>query len=113
MVTQRKINIPIFDYKLTIIITDTWDEVRNRLPDTNINLNSARAITMSNRDIGGSIVAVLSDCLSSVVHECVHIKNGIWNYIGYRPQADNDEVDAYLITYIYERIMEVFRKHNS
>ena len=29
MVTQKKINIPIFDYKLTIVIFDKWEEVEH------------------------------------------------------------------------------------
>lgn len=111
MITQRKINIPIFEYKLTIYITDTWDEIKDRLPIDLV--SSSRAVTISNKENPISIVAVLSDCQSSIVHEAVHIKNNIWEYIGYRPQADNDEIDAYLITYIYEKIMEVFRKHNT
>lgn len=36
----------------------------------------------------------------------------IWRYIGYTPQEDNDEVDAYLITYIYDKIVSVFYKHD-
>lgn len=113
MITQRKINIPIFDYKLTIVITDSWDEIKNKLPNQDIDLSSTRAVTFSNKLIGGSFVAVRSDCSSSIVHEAVHIKNNIWSYIGYSPQADNDEIDAYLVTYIYEKIIEVFRKHTS
>lgn len=27
--------------------------------------------------------------------------------------VDNDEVDAYLLTYIYIKILEVFRKHDK
>lgn len=27
--------------------------------------------------------------------------------------TDNDEVDAYLLTYIYIKILEVFRKHDK
>lgn len=113
MVTQKKINIPIFDYKLTIVITDTWEEVESKLPNQDVDLDSTRAITFSNKLIGASFVAVRSDCHSSIVHEAVHIKNNLWDYIGYSPQADNDEIDAYLVTYIYEKIMDVFRKHHS
>lgn len=29
MITQKRITIPIFDYKLTIIIYDRWDEVEH------------------------------------------------------------------------------------
>lgn len=28
-------------------------------------------------------------------------------------QEDNDEVDAYLITYIYDKITDVFYKHDK
>jgi hypothetical protein len=38
-----------------------------------------------------------------IAHESEHIKNAIWRYIGYEPQRDNDEVDAYLLTYIYNK----------
>lgn len=33
--------------------------------------------------------------------------------IGYTPQRDNDEVDAYLLTYIYDKITQVFYKHKD
>ena len=113
MVTQKKIEIPIFRYKLTIIISDSLEEAEPRLPVNDLDLGSTRAVTLSNGTIGASVVAVRADCQSSIVHESVHVKNNIWEYIGYRPQANNDEIDAYLVTYIYEKIMEVFRKHHS
>lgn len=47
------------------------------------------------------------------VHEAEHIKNHIWQYIGYTPQRDNGEVDAYLLTYIYDKITQVFYKHKD
>ncbi len=112
MITHKKINIPIFNYKLTIIILDSWEESKNKSPFQDEDLENTRAITISN-NVGGSIVAILSGCQSSIVHEAVHIKNNIWKYIGYEPQANNDEIDAYLVTYIYEKIMEVYRRHHS
>lgn len=33
MITQRKVMIPIFDYKLTIVIYDDWDEVSHMFDD--------------------------------------------------------------------------------
>lgn len=108
MITKRKINIPIFNFKLTIAIFDYWDEVKdwfNQGPEP-------RAITKYN-GLGGALVAVNSKRGSSIVHEAVHIKNAIWEWIGYRPMADNDEVDAYVVTYIYNKIVDVFYKHND
>lgn len=113
MITQRKINIPIFNYSLVIIITDSWEEAKDRLPRQDVDFSNTRAVTFDNKNAPVSVVAVMSACQSSVVHESVHIKNNIWSYIGYHPQADNDEIDAYLITYIYEKIMDVFNKHSK
>ena len=47
------------------------------------------------------------------INDIINIyENHIWHFIGYRPQRDNDEVDAYLITYIYNKIVDVFYKHD-
>lgn len=62
---------------------------------------------------GCSIVAVNSKEEASIVHEAEHVKNAIWEFIGYSPQVDNDEVDSYLLTYIYIKILEVFKKHDK
>ena len=108
MITKRKCIIPIFDYKLSIVIFDKWDEIRNYM-DYDDFQEPAKAITLSTH--GASLVAVNAKNGSSIVHEAEHIKNHIWNYIGYRPQADNDEVDAYVVTYIYNKIVKVYYEH--
>lgn len=110
MITQKKMIVPIFDYKLTIVIFDKWEELDRLLPKEEME-QEAKAITIS--QYGASLVAVNSKRGSSIVHEAEHIKNHIWNYIGYTPQRDNDEVDAYLLTYIYNKITDVFYKHDK
>lgn len=106
MITQKKMIVPIFDYKLTIVIFDKWEELDRFLPKEEME-QEAKAITIS--QYGASLVAVNSKRGSSIVHEAEHIKN----YIGYTPQRDNDEVDAYLLTYIYNKITDVFYKHDK
>lgn len=110
MITQRKITIPIFEFKLTIVIFDSWSEIEHLLTPEEASLES-RAVTISNG--GAAIVAVNSKRGSSIVHEAGHVKNAIWRYIGYIPMRDNDEVDQYLVTYIYNKIVDVFYKHNN
>lgn len=39
MITKRRINIPIFNYKLTIIIYDKWEEVKDLISDDNGNID--------------------------------------------------------------------------
>lgn len=109
MITQRKIKIPIFDFKLTIVIFDDWEELKEFLTPEEYEVRS-RAVTISMG--GAALVAVNSKRGSSIVHESGHVKNAIWRYIGYTPMRDNDEVDQYLVTYIYNKIVDVFYKHN-
>lgn len=108
MITKRRVIVPIFDYKLTIIIFDDWKELRYYLSEEDFEIES-RAITVSFH--GASLVAINSKRSSSIVHEAEHIKNHIWNHIGYRSQSNNDEVDAYVITYLYNKIVDVYYKH--
>lgn len=110
MITQKRITIPIFNYKLTIVIFDKWDELYRFLPKEEME-QEANAITIYN--YGASLVAINARRGSSITHESEHVKNAIWRYIGYEPQRDNDEVDAYLLTYIYNKITEVFYKHDK
>ena len=107
MITRKKMNIPIFDYGLTVIVYDDWDEIKH-LFDGN---PEPKAITRFK--YGAALVAVNANYGSSIVHEAEHVKNAIWEYIGYKPMADNDEVDAYLLTYIYKKITDVYYKHKD
>lgn len=108
MITQRKFNIPIFDYKLTVVIYDSWDEVKHCFDDG----PKPKAITRGG--YGSAMVGIdaISSSIASIAHESEHVKNLIWEYIGYTPQRDNDEVDAYLITYIFDKMMSVYQKHD-
>lgn len=110
MITSKNLTIPIFDYKLTVVIFDKWEELEPYLSKEQFAIKS-RGITIEGD--GAAWVAVGSKFGSTITHESVHIKNCIWKYIGYKPQVDNDEVDAYLVTYIYNKITDVYYKHGS
>ena len=47
MITQKKITIPIFNYRLTIIIFDKWKECDKFLPADEME-TEAKAITIHN-----------------------------------------------------------------
>ena len=112
MVTTKRFNIPIFSYRLSVIIFDNWEDLTELIPrDIYDDSYDSRGITIN---FGGSgIICVRADCPSTLIHECEHSKNYIWQHIGYEPSARNDEVDAYLLTYLYEKVVEVFNKHTS
>lgn len=102
--------IPIFDYALTIVIFDKWEELKGLVPNEGLE-HESRAVTVYNEN--SALVAVNAKRGSSIAHEALHVVNRVWNFIGYEPQSDNDEVSAYLLTYIYEKITDVYYKHTK
>lgn len=110
MITQKRLIVPIFNYKLSIVIFDDWEEVKHLDCEETRSYPPAGFTKWS---YGSALVVIDAKRGSTIVHEAEHVKNLIWEYIGYRPQIDNDEVDAYLLTYIYNKITDVFYKHNG
>lgn len=107
MLTYRKMTIPIFEVELKVYIFDNWSEVSDIAGEG----NKAKGVTFYQDGIGKITVVIDKRHPSTIVHEAEHVKNFIWNYIGYTPQRDNDEVDAYLLKYLYNKIVDVFYKH--
>lgn len=106
MITKRNFVVPIYGYKVNVVIFDDIKEIKGEYPD----LKECYGATMQFTD--GCIVLLRNDDITlTMVHECEHIKNAIWNFIGYTPQSNNDEVDAYLITYLFSKLKEIYKKH--
>jgi hypothetical protein len=111
MITKKRLKIPIFEYFIDVVIFDNWTDLYNILDEDIYKEGSSRGITVnySNR----SLVCIGRKHYSTLVHEAGHLVNAIWRYIGYEPQRDNDEPSQYLLTYIFERIEEVWQKHKN
>lgn len=107
MITKKTIKVPIYDYKVIIVVADTWEEAHEMYSDIE---DDGRACVVEYSNY--SIIAIPPHQPESIVHECVHLKNCIWNYIGYKPMSNNDEVDAYLVEYLFNQVLKVVDKHN-
>lgn len=108
MITKRIIKVPIYDYKVTIVVADDWREAKSIYPDLDDDTNG---LVLEGKN--DSVIIVPPNNLSVVVHECEHLKNCIWNYIGQNADSKNDEVDAYLVEYLFGQVSKVVAKHNS
>ena len=107
MITKKIIKVPIYDYKITIIVSDTFEEANKLYPE----MHQCNACVLESPT--ESIIVIPPNPLGTLAHECVHLKNNIWTYIGYKPTSDNDEVDAYLIQYLFNEVYKVVDKHIS
>lgn len=110
MITKRKAKVPIFNYGLHIIVFDKYSELKDYLSEEELAIPS-RGVTIPN--ISFSTVIIKSGDLATANHEALHVTNLIWRYIGYNPQRDNDEVSAYLSTYIFNILARALKMHVS
>lgn len=107
MITKKKITVPIFEYDLYIFIFDDYEELHSLIEYK----GNPHGLTAIYED-GYSKVFIKNKCKVGVIpHEALHVKDAIWEYIGYTPQINNDEVDAYLLEFLYKKIKEVYDKH--
>lgn len=105
MITEKNIKIPIYGFKLKIVIFDNRKEIEEKYPEMNLYLGATLEYT------NGCTVIIPVEDITTAVHECEHAKNSVWRFIGYNPQSSNDEVDAYLLTYIFSEVNKVIQKH--
>lgn len=108
MITRRNVTVPIYGYKLTIVIFDNWLDLEGIIPDKELS-NPAKGLVLN--DYGRGLVAIEYGQESTITHEAFHLVECIWNYIGYDSIEGNNEVGAYLITFLYEEIKKVYDKH--
>lgn len=108
MITKTNFLVPIFNVKVYVVVYDTLKEAQEKFPtfmedgiDACVIENTAKKLKM--------IIPAISHRVA--VHELEHAKNIIWKYIGYETQTKNDEVDAYLLDYLYDKIDKIIKRH--
>lgn len=45
-----------------------------------------------------------------IAHECVHVKNMVFQAIGYKPKRSNDEAEAYFVEYLVNYVNDFYMK---
>jgi hypothetical protein len=60
----------------------------------------------------GTYLIIVSETArpASIVHECTHAANLVLGRIGHKFSYDNDEVQAYLLGYIFDKVWAEFVK---
>lgn len=109
MITKRKIKIPIFRVNLLIVVLDDLKEATQI--DSRVKTDCDSCVVDYNN--GNVTIFIKPDNICTLAHECLHVKNAVWERIGYIPQSNNDEVDAYLLDYIIKEVNKVIIKHNA
>lgn len=109
MLTEKSFIVPIYDFKVEVVVFDDLSEAQKKYPE--FMTAGTKACTVEYFDNQKVKLIVPSYKYSSVVHELEHAKNLIWKAKGHKPQEDNDEVDAYLLEYLYDKVDKIIRRH--
>lgn len=109
MITEKSFIVPIYDFKVEVSVFDDLKEVQEKYPEY-VNRGIC-ACTLEWEGCSKAKLIIPSYKYSLVVHELEHVKNLIWKAKGYKPQENNDEVDAYLLEYLYDKVDKIIRNH--
>jgi hypothetical protein len=105
--------IPIFYVPLKIVVGQTIrDALKSKVfdkEDREEYKNSA-ALAFTQNDAIYMAIPAGDDDIQYVIHEIVHAKNYLYKMRGIMPDVENDENEAYLVQYIYEKCVDARRK---
>ncbi len=101
---QKVIEIPIYQGKLTLILDKDLKAVEKKYKTTS--LDDFGAVTLKNKDDYRHYVVAFTDKdhLSTIAHEIVHIKNYIYLDCAMETDRYNDEPEAYLTGWLFDKI---------
>lgn len=112
MVTNKKVQVPIYDFTIYVTIFDKWEEVAKW--HYNDKDDEREGFILTNKSNPTKIKFFVNvEYPSCIMHEIIHVKNIIFDTIGHSSDMHNDEPEAYLVQYLYQKIIEVYYKHKD
>jgi len=111
--TKKVIKIPIYPGQLVVIIAKSVKEGADylELGFSHEDINHWAAFTAKRTYKGERQFAVVltpETSLAMIVHECVHLKNMIFDFIGQLSDLNNDEAECYLTQWIFNETHKVY-----
>lgn len=106
MLHQKIIKIPIFNYRVYVYIFDHKKEIQ----DIYSTDDTWEACTLEAADYCSLLLPNNKYFLGNLTHECTHVKNCLFRYIGQECARDNDEIEAYILEYLLQQIYTFYQK---
>lgn len=116
----KKVNIPIYGHMLYIAITE---DVEKDLPDIQKKFSDTIKGPIANgiaARLGKHCLVVINtkdftdtSILGTIAHEAFHITNFIFESLGIKPDVNNDEAQAYLLSWIVEQVVKVYKQQDN
>jgi hypothetical protein len=105
--------IPIFYVPLKIVVGMTMrDALKSKVfsKEDREECSDSGALAFTQKDSIYLAIPSADEDIQYVVHEIIHAKNYLYKMRGILPDVENDENEAYLVQYIYEKCIDARRK---
>lgn len=104
------INIPIYDYRLHVIVTSDIEEVNKKY---NLNYSNFKGLCL--RHTKRRLLSIIFNNkkginFGTIAHEIVHVKNYIFYECGYNNDVSNDEAEAYFVGWLTNKVVTTLKK---
>jgi hypothetical protein len=111
---SKTIEVPIYGCDLTIILTKDLNEVVRKYKLKG-EFSEFGALTFEDKSKYRHYIVAFTDAnhLSNIAHEIVHIKNYIFLGINAKVDLHNDEPEAYLTGWLFDKIYESFKQQEQ
>lgn len=109
MITEGRFNVPIYDFKVEVTVFDTPEEARKKYSEWITGTCLGCTVEYFSGDKCKLIIPSYN--MSTVIHELEHVKNLIWKYREIKTILENDEPDAYLIGFLFEKVEKILKRH--
>lgn len=101
-VLTRKFDIPIFDMSLVLCVDQRPKTLKKKEFQGCVWGGNKSTIILELRILKKDVIA----------HELIHVINSIFEFTGIQPDVQNDELQAYLMSYLTRLLYKQFRKWN-
>lgn len=101
-----QVKIPIYTGILHVFVYKDKNKMIKKHPKK----KSSDAWAYKHSDFNYCVVMHKDSKVSSLAHEATHIKNLVFGFHGLKLDPDNDEAEAYFLTWVFEELYRVLNK---
>lgn len=113
-VTNKKIDIPIFNTSCNIIVCKKLKYANKKLKlKIKEDLSFYDGLFLRNSKGKNFIVLESTVNINQITHEVNHYINEVFQHINYRVNPENDEIQSYFLGWMCEEVQKVLIKHNK
>lgn len=113
---KRTFNIPIYFGRLTVVVCKELQPIVDSM-GIDFDTKGFEALTAKKMTSTGHrryFIFLTPDCdEGDIAHECKHVLNMIFQFIGLRLDTDNDEAECYFLGWLVKRVMSVYKQYKN